>query len=268
MILNQNIDVKIYSKNINYYKNIGYTELKNNDIINIDISLLSKGSHILVDVECDICKNVKKLKYFKYIRNISRGGYYSCSIKCGNDKRKLTNIEQYGATTFVQSNIGRQQVEKSIISKYGVDNLFKSELIKNKIKETCYVRYGYDSPMKNVHIINKGLETKKLKGIIFNIKDDDFNRYKRIIRNLTRKHKKKLYDNWSGIDYYDNEYIRDNINLDHNDPLFPTIDHKISLVYGYINKISPYIVGSFDNLCITKRKINSSKNHKIDFILN
>lgn len=34
--------------------------------------------------------------------------------------------------------------------------------------------------------------------------------------------------------YYDNELIKDNYNLHHNDNSYPSIDHKISIYYGLI----------------------------------
>ena len=49
---------------------------------------------------------------------------------------------------------------------------------------------------------------------------------------------------------------------------FPTVDHKISIVYGFKNNTPPEEISKIENLCITKRKINSSKSHNIesDFI--
>ena len=61
---------------------------------------------------------------------------------------------------------------------------------------------------------------------------------------------------------YDNEYIKDNLQFDCNDRRYPTIDHKISVKNGFINNIDPSIIGNVENLCITKRCINSSKNSK------
>ena len=43
------------------------------------------------------------------------------------------------------------------------------------------------------------------------------------------------------------------------DKQYPTIDHKTSILYGFLNKILPSEIGNIDNLCITKRSINSSK---------
>ena len=56
-----------------------------------------------------------------------------------------------------------------------------------------------------------------------------------------------------------NQYIRDNFNLHSNSNDYPTIDHKISCLYGFKNNISIDIISDISNLCITKRIINSKK---------
>ena len=68
-----------------------------------------------------------------------------------------------------------------------------------------------------------------------------------------------LYKDWNGLDFYDNEIIKENKNIDSNDVSYPTIDHKISVKNGFDNNIEPIKIGELDNLCITKRCNNSSK---------
>lgn len=83
---------------------------------------------------------------------------------------------------------------------------------------------------------------------------------------ITYKNKKTLFKNWDGIDYYDKEYIKDNITIGLIKKFHPTIDHKISLLHGFNNNISPEDIGHINNLCITKMFINSSKNSKIESV--
>ena len=109
-------------------------------------------------------------------------------------------------------------------------------------------------------IIEKAKETKIKRGLI--IGDDELSEwqlYRKKVSNVTNRYKKKLYEDWEGIDYYDGEYIKENIVLKHTDTKYPTIDHKISLHYGFKNNIPPEVIGDISNLCITKRKNNSSK---------
>ena len=89
-------------------------------------------------------------------------------------------------------------------------------------------------------------------------------RYVLDIRNKTERNKKKLFKDWDGFDYYDGGYIKENLSLKGTDSNYPTIDHKISIFYGYKNNISPEIIGDISNLCITKRYINSTKNSKTE----
>jgi len=65
-------------------------------------------------------------------------------------------------------------------------------------------------------------------------------------------------------DYYDNEYIKENFKLNSNNKNYPTIDHKNSIFYGFINNVSSNEIGGLSNLCITKRFINGSKNKKTE----
>lgn len=41
--------------------------------------------------------------------------------------------------------------------------------------------------------------------------------------------------------------------------LQPTIDHKISVIYGFNNNIAPSIIGGKNNLCVCARKVNRTK---------
>ncbi len=66
----------------------------------------------------------------------------------------------------------------------------------------------------------------------------DFEIYTRNVRNKTRKLKNKLFENWNGLDFYDNEPIIDNLNLKFYDKNYPTIDHKISIFCGFVNNIN------------------------------
>jgi hypothetical protein len=125
-----------------------------------------------------------------------------------------------------------------MINKYGVKHCTELDWVIDKMKETG---------IKNGHYIDDKFKT-------------DFDIYRRKVDNITKKYKEELFKIWNGNDYYDNQYIRDNINLHYNDNGYPTIDHKISILYGYLNKIDPFIIGDINNLCITKRSINISKN--------
>lgn len=87
---------------------------------------------------------------------------------------------------------------------------------------------------------------------------------KMIVNNLTNRIKKSLYKDWDGYDYYDKDYIHKNLLLGFNNIDYPTIDHKISVFIGYKEGLLPTEIASIENLCITKRKNNSSKGYKTE----
>jgi hypothetical protein len=134
---------------------------------------------------------------------------------------------------------------------------------KNKIKQTCLKKYGVENPFQNEDIkrdnIKKSLDTKRKNGKIRSIYDktllDDFTK---LVRSKTYKNKKELLSIWNGFDFYDNDYIKENFNLNPNDNNYPNVDHKISIKYGFDNGISIEKLSSLNNLCVTK-KINNLK---------
>jgi hypothetical protein len=96
------------------------------------------------------------------------------------------------------------------------------------------------------------------------IYDESYLLYRNEVRRLTKRVEDTLYENWNGLDYYDKEYLKDNFELDHNDPKYPTIDHKKSVYYGFKNNIPASEIADITNLCITKRFINSSKRDLVE----
>lgn len=92
----------------------------------------------------------------------------------------------------------------------------------------------------------------------------DYLKYRNECRRITKKSLKKLFREWSGLDYYDGEYIQDYFKLLHNDKRYTTVVHKISVHFGFSNKIEASVIGSENNLCTTKRSINSSKREQIE----
>jgi len=105
--------------------------------------------------------------------------------------------------------------------------------------------------------LKKTMKTKIAKGIC--LPDElikPYVLYCRKVRNETKKHKKKLFDEWNGKCYYTKLFIR---NVPHWSKYEPTIDHKISKFYGFKNNILPEIIGGYDNLCICSRYANSKK---------
>ncbi len=239
MILTKSVFIKMNGKHIQKYIDMGY-KCKTGDIIEIKVSDLPFKSKSLVRVKCDVCKFEKEIKYYVYSKNNINCNYYSCSIKCGIGKYKHNMME-----------------------KYGVDNYAKTDEAKEKMKNTNLKRYGSIAPAGNSNVMSKMVKTRVERGYQNEFNEiDEFVLYKKLVRKITNINKKELFDNWDGNDHYDNEYIKDYLSINSNSRLYPTIDHKVSVYYGYKNNIIAEEIASLNNLCITKRGINSSKSNK------
>lgn len=189
--------------------------------------------------------------------NLERYGYDNVAqVEKFKEKSKKTCLEKYDHDYHLGSEIFRTKM----INNYGVDNPLKSNFIKEKIKNKFSEKYGFDYFTQTDLFKDKSKETRIKNG---NQTPDDlkskYQLYRQKVDLLTNKIRKELFENWNGYDYYDNEFIKENLKLNYKNKLYPSIDHKISVYYGLINNIPPEEIAKLDNLCITKRYINSSK---------
>lgn len=156
MIIDNNIDVIVNVRNISKLRSSLENEnIKIGQMINIPISLLSDGSHQIIKVECDICKNKKEIMYQKYIKNIKNGGMYCCSSKCAQLKVRNTSFEKFGAEHYSKTKEYKESVKSTSNIKYGEDHHAKSKVVKDKIKKTNIIKYGYENPFSNNEIKDK-----------------------------------------------------------------------------------------------------------------
>lgn len=205
-------------------------------------------------VQTDRFREDNSTKHKEIIKNKKERGEYNCSLSLSSN---------------------RELRESAMFEKYGHTYSFHVESIKNKIQTTNLEKYGHISPFGNKEIqksIKDNIVYKSLeREWTFNgdkYKLDLFRIYRRKVRYETDLLRKKLFEDWNGYDYYDSEYIKDNLLLNKNDNNYPTIDHKISCFYGFINNLPTTDISNIDNLCITKRIINSKKSqlNEADFI--
>lgn len=195
---------------------------------------------------------------------------------------KNTKLLLYGNENY--NNINK--IKETCIVRYGVDNVSKYSDIKFKKTQTNLKNIGVEYPLQSTEIIQKiksdniekiGVDwhskTQEWKQLVKEIrikngsqipdnKLSEFDMYIKKVIFITKKSRKNLLIIWDGYDNYDFEYIGDNFKLNSNDRCYPTVDHKLSLYYGFVNNIDPEIIGRLDNLCVTKRYINSSKSSK------
>lgn len=288
MIITKNIEIKIRKNNIEHFKKF-YPNIKVSDIINIKPEELTHSSHKKILIQCDICGTQKQTtfkNYFIYLKE-NENKKYTCN-RCNSEKRKITCLKIYGVSNAANAKNVKEKSKKTCKEKFGVEYYFQSDEFKINNKEKCLKKYGseyyvqtedFKEKYRN-HCLEKfgvdnyfkfdefklELRNRLIKQgrVVCSDNIKDFSKYKRTCTTLTQKIKNELLNNWSGYDYYDNEYIKDNYNLSHNSRLYPTIDHKISVIYGFLNDITPEIISSLDNLCITKKYINSKKKSLIE----
>ena len=185
MLLSKTAKVKITMKNIEYYRNRGYTvetyidkdkhvRVKNNTYIDVDIKDLSPSSYVKVDVLCDYCNKKFQKSYVLYNDGHIHINKDCCSSrKCINQKTKEVKIYKYGtnSTKEIASMIGFQlgrnkkysvQDVLNICAEKGYDwngkyTFPSSVIVKDHWHLTCQKHnYSFSSPVetlvdKNVH---------------------------------------------------------------------------------------------------------------------
>jgi len=214
----------------------------------------SKTDEFKKDFSIKIKESVKQKKEL---------GIYECPLKKENNKelRDAAMLKKYGATYSFQIFEIKNKIQDKNLINFGHISPFGNKDIQNKSKNTLIEKYGVDNPFKSkeiqdkIHILN---ENK------FKLDRKSYDDYRTKVIYLTYTIKDRLFENWDGYDYYDKEYIKDYLSLHWNNKNYPTIDHKISCFHGFLNNIPIEEIANLENLCITKRFINSSKGRLIE----
>lgn len=149
MILDDKVELRINSSNIKRFP-----DNKVGDIVSIPPQELTKGSHVKVNVKCDICGSEKCIKWNSYIKNYSNGDWL-----CRKCKSKKNNQEKYGVDNVFQLENIKDKIRKTNINKYGVDNPSKSDIIKEKRKNTNLSKYGSEYFMGTEDFKKKSMES-------------------------------------------------------------------------------------------------------------
>ena len=252
----QNITIKEKTKKTNLKRYGVDNPSKSKEIIEkIKETKSVKSEEQLLEIK----EKIKKTNLEKY------GVEYGFQNEKIKEKIKETNLEIYGVENPGQCKEIKEKMKETSFNKYGVSYPVQSLEVKEKIKKTNLIRYGVENTGQCKEIKEKIKITKILNGN--QISDElktDFQIYKDKIYNSTLLLKDELLNKWDGYDYYDKEYIKNNFNLDRNDLSYPTIDHKISIYYGFLNNIEEEKIFNINNLCITKRTHNCKKNKLIE----
>jgi len=170
--------------------------------------------------------------------------------------RKKSSIRM--SSLYEKDDHFKNKIKSSIIDKYGVEYVSQSTDIKKKIKDTSFKKYNSRHYLSSNLRRNLMIEQKKW------LPDHllpPFKCYKRKCWRETKKHIDVLFSSWDGNCFYTRKPLLTD-KKDYNNPLYRTIDHKISMHAGFIKNISTEIIGNLDNLCICSRSFNSKKNTK------
>jgi hypothetical protein len=181
MIKNNYIRIKVKGcRKLAKFKQLGYDIT--GEYIDLKVEHLNIGSRELVSVICDFCNREVSVYYKEYLRNISIGNKYSCSVKCGSykaketniknigveshmmlketqEKTKKTNLERYGVEFPQQSESIKQKSRKTLVEKWGVDHISKSNHFKTEFKKTCMRNLGVEYPMQSNIVKEKSKQT-------------------------------------------------------------------------------------------------------------
>lgn len=66
MLISSSVNMNITNRNKAYYINKGYRIDKINQVIEIQVTDLPKRSNAIVNVQCDYCFQIKKVKYSRF----------------------------------------------------------------------------------------------------------------------------------------------------------------------------------------------------------
>jgi hypothetical protein len=204
MILTKNIEVKIISSIVKYYKCKGY-HCNIGETISVKIEDIPKNSHLKIKVECDICKKENNTTYNNYTKLINKYNTYRCK-ECGINHRKMIFIEKYGVDNptkskcisskisscykskseeekikikekqkktffekygdwFIKGDLYKEKVKITSLANYGTDDYRSSESFKNKVKETLFIKYGVKNAFELEKSYNKAWFGNKINGI-------------------------------------------------------------------------------------------------------
>lgn len=166
MILDNLIEIKISSKNLQHYLDLGYN-CKYGEFLLVKPIELQDGSAIKELRKCDCCGKMYERRHSQHIASFKKWNKDLC-LKCvragefesqTQDRRKQTCMKKYGQDNPSKVVEFQKNREKTMIDKYGVVNYFQAEDFREKAIQTSKEKYGTDFPSQNSDVQKKGQET-------------------------------------------------------------------------------------------------------------
>ena len=242
MILSETVEVKISSKNKEYYQNLGYAiptykdsnrriSVKKGTVITVKVCDLLLNSHAQIRFSCDNCGKEGTTTYQTYKQTEHDGKKY-CRKCAANIVTKQVWMEKYGVSCSLHAEDISQKVKQTNLERYGAENAFASEIIKEKIKKINMENLGVEYPMQSQTVQDKSKQTcLKNYGVEYSLQSEE----------VRSKGMKKMSENGvvptssQQLDIYDimkKKYGDDNVKLN-----FPLSNVALDIALSYKDEL-------------------------------
>lgn len=151
MLLTKSVEVRVIGKTLQHYLSLGY-DVKVLDKIIVPIEHLTKGSHALVDVQCDICGEQIQRPYKQYLHCHNN---MDVCVKCKSQKMINTLQEKYGVNNCMELDFVKEKLKNTFLERYGFEHPSQVPIFQEKVKETSLKNFGVTHPTKSLKIKNK-----------------------------------------------------------------------------------------------------------------
>lgn len=222
MLVEKEYLTTVVSSNIEYYKH-KFPNAKRGDIISVFVRDLMPGSHVEVDVICDLCGKKLKRTYKDYLlkrKDCDMDVCYNCKgiraktttlLKYGvenisqlpeiKEKKRNKSIEKFGTNCVLQNDDIKEKIKTTVREKYGVDYVGQSDSVKEKAKQKSLLKYGCESPNSSEIVKQHKRESMMEKyGVEYFSQTEKYKKYrkdvaeerKRFVKKITPEEKEQL----------------------------------------------------------------------------
>lgn len=200
---------------------------------------------------------IKALEENKQEINNKRKEWWDTKADKGKitETKRKTNLKKYGVINVLQAPHVLQKIKKELVM-HGVKSYLGivEENGLRKYENAILKKYGVINYTQSEHF--KQMLTERYQRAPDPKKRQEY--YNKVVH-LTNKNKKYLFETWDGKCHYTGQVL-DQTKANRN--MSPSIDHKIPVIYGFLNEMPPEEIADISNLCICARYINSSKRTK------
>jgi very-short-patch-repair endonuclease len=160
LLLDQQVIVKWNPKIKNHYVSLGYSYTKMGDFFQVSAFDLTKGSNVIVSVQCDYCKRVVE-KIYNCLRQERENSTIGkdCCIECQQIKTKDSNLINYGVESTSQLDEIKEKIRETNLMKYGYEYPSLIPFVLEKRKKTNLLRRGVECPFQDPKVKEKIMQS-------------------------------------------------------------------------------------------------------------